>query len=63
MGDCRRVPFIDDGHLRLRVWCKDDAGTREGVAIRYGIAITIQTDGALPIYQEVQQRLRVPAIP
>jgi hypothetical protein len=57
------VPFIDDGHLRLRVWCRDDAGAPEGAAIRYGIAITIQTDAALPIYQEVEQRLRVPVIP
>lgn len=57
------IPFIDDGHLLLRVWCKDDAGVPAGVAIRYGIVITIQTEGALPIYQEVEQRLRVQAIP
>jgi hypothetical protein len=57
------VPFIDDGHLLLRVWCKDDAGLPSDVAIRYGIAITIQTDSPLPIYQEVQQRLRVQPFP
>jgi len=53
------VPFIDDGHLLLRVWCKDDAGIPPGELVRYGIVITIQSDGALPIYQEVEQRLRV----
>jgi Subtilase family len=57
------IPFIDNDHLLLRIWCKDDAGVPSDVAIRYGIAITIQTDGALPIYQEVQQRLRVQPIP
>ncbi|QEE27315.1 S8 family peptidase [Terriglobus albidus] len=57
------IPFIDDGHLLLRVWCKDDAGISAEVAIQYGIAITIQAEGALPIYQEVQQRLRVQPIP
>jgi hypothetical protein len=57
------VPFIDDGHLLLRVWCKDDAGVPSGVAIRYAIAISIQTEGAVPIYQEVEHRLRVQAIP
>jgi hypothetical protein len=57
------IPFIDNGNLLLRVWCKDDAGVQAGLAIRYGIAITIQTDAALPIYQQVEQRLRVQAIP
>jgi hypothetical protein len=60
-GD-RAVPFIDDGHLSVDVWCKDDAG---GVtdAVRYAIAITIEAGTALPVYEQVQQRLRIRAVP
>jgi hypothetical protein len=57
------IPFIDDGCLLLRLWCKDDAGLPVGESVRYAIAITIQADGALPIYQEIEQRLRVRPIP
>ena len=53
------VPFVDDGHLALRVWCKEDSGIVEGVTIRYGIAVTIEAGTALPIYEEIQARLRV----
>lgn len=52
------VPFIDDGHLGLTVWCKEDAGGVEN-AIRYGIAITIEAEAAIPIYNEIEQRLGV----
>jgi hypothetical protein len=52
------VPFIDDGHLSLRVWCKEDAGSEDG-AIRYGIAVTIEAATALPVYDEIQTRLRI----
>ena len=54
----RAVPFIDDGHLALGVWCKDDAGGVEQ-AIRYAVAVTIETETAIPVYSEIQQRLRV----
>jgi hypothetical protein len=53
------VPFIEDGHLLLRVWCKEDAGIDENDLIRYGIAITIQAETELPVYDEIQTRLRV----
>jgi hypothetical protein len=53
------VPFIDGGHLALSVWCKEDAGVDERVPIRYGIAVTIQAETALPVYAEIQQLLRV----
>jgi len=56
-GD-RAVPFIDDGYLRLRVWCKEDAGGVED-DVRYGIAITIEANSVIPIYDEIEQRLRV----
>lgn len=56
-GD-RAVPFIDDGHLSLRVWCKEDAGGIDE-SIRYGIAITIEAETSIPIYDQIEQRLRV----
>ena len=57
------VPFIDDGHLYLRVWCKEDAGVPEGDPIRYGIAVTIKAETDLRVYEEIQQRLRVRSQP
>lgn len=56
----RAAPFIDDGHLSLEVWCKDDAGSG-GAAVAYSLAVTIEAGTALPIYEEVQQRLRIRA--
>ena len=53
------VPFVDDGHLALRVWCKEDAGISDEAFIRYGIAVTIEAGTALPVYEEVQARLRI----
>jgi Subtilase family len=54
----KAVPFIDDGCLNLQVWCKEDVG---GITdeIRFGIAISIEAEGAIPIYEEIEQRLRV----
>jgi hypothetical protein len=52
------VPFIEDGHLSLQVWCKEDAGSENG-PVRYGIAVTIEAETALPVYDEIQARLRV----
>ncbi|MGH8689317.1 MAG: S8 family serine peptidase [Burkholderiales bacterium] len=54
----RAVPFVDDGHLSVRVWCKDDAGDN-GNAVRYAIAVTIEAGAPLRIYEEVRERLRV----
>ena len=54
----RAVPYINDGHLSVRVWCKDDAGN-DGNPVRYAIAITIEAGTALPIYEQVRERLRV----
>ena len=35
----------------------------EGDVVRYGIAVTIEAENALPIYEEIQQRLRVRSMP
>ncbi len=53
------VPFIDDGHLALTVWCKEDAGLIEPGPVRYGIAVTIEASTPLPIYDEIEARLRI----
>jgi hypothetical protein len=53
------VAFIEDGNLALKVWCKEDAGLAEGALVRYGIAVTIESSTPLPIYQEIQDRLRI----
>lgn len=54
----KAVPFIDDGHLNLHVWRKEDAGGVDG-DVRYGIAVTIEAEGAIPIYDQIAQRLRI----
>jgi hypothetical protein len=53
------VPFIEDGHLSLQVWSKEDAGIVENDPVRYGIAVTIEAETAIPVYDEIQARLRV----
>ena len=53
------VAFIDDGYLGIRVWCKEDAGPTTEQAIRYAIAVTIESGTALPIYEEIRERLRI----
>jgi Subtilase family len=58
----RAVPFIEDGHVVLKLWCKDDSGAIEQPA-RYAVAVTIEADGAIPVYEEIQQRLRVRSRP
>jgi hypothetical protein len=57
------VPFIDDGHVSFRVWCKEDAGARSDGLVRYAIAVTIESGTALPIYEQIKQRLLVPVHP
>lgn len=54
----KAVPFIDNGHLALHVWCKKDVGGIE-YAIRYGLAVTIEAETPIPVYDEIEQQLRV----
>lgn len=54
----KAVPFIDDGHLALQVWCKEDAGAI-GRPVRYGVAITIEAGVALAVYDEIRDRLLI----
>lgn len=53
------VAFLDDGHLSMRVWCKPDAGGDDEF-VKYGLAVSIEAGTAIPIYDEIRQRLLVP---
>ena len=55
------VSFIDDGHVGLRIVCREQAGSLDQ-SIRYGIAVTIETGEGIPIYEEVRTRLLAPRI-
>ena len=56
-GD-RAVPFVDDGHVRFLVFCREQAGALDQ-PIRYGLAVTIEAGEHVPVYQEVRQRLGI----
>jgi hypothetical protein len=53
------VPFIDEGHLSVRVWCKEDAGVLGPEPVRYAIAVTIEAGSMIPVYEQIEQRLRI----
>ncbi len=55
----KAIPFVDDGHLLLRVWCREQAGKLDQT-IRYGLAVTIEAGEAIPVYQEIRTRLGIP---
>jgi hypothetical protein len=57
----RAVAFVENGELGLQVWCKEDAGGVIG-ATRYAIAVTIEAETAISVYDEIRQRLRVAPI-
>ena len=52
------VSFVADGYLVLRIHCREQAG-RLDQSIRYGIAVTIEADRRVPVYEEVRTRLAV----
>ena len=57
-GD-RAVPFVDDGHVLFRIYCREQAGALDQ-RIRYGIAVTIEAGEGIPVYEEIRVRLAVP---
>ena len=57
-GD-KAVAFVDDGHVVLRVYCREQAGALDQ-SILYGIAVTIEAGEGIPVYEEVRARLAVP---
>lgn len=54
------VPYVDNGHLCFRVFCREQAGPLDE-PIKYGVAVTIEAGEHVPVYQEVRQRLGVRA--
>ena len=56
------VAFVDDGHVVLRVYCREQAGALDQ-NIRYGMAVTIEAGEGIPVYHEVQARLAVRVAP
>ena len=55
----KAVAFVDDGHVVLRIYCREQAGALDQ-DVRYGIAVTIAAGEGIPVYQEVRTRLAVP---
>ena len=58
----RAVAFVEDGQLGLQVWCRGDTPGTTGPT-RYAIAVTIETETAIAVYDEIRQRLRVAPLP
>ena len=56
------VPFVDDGHVLLRVFCREQAGSLDRNT-RYGVAVTIEAGEGIPVYQEIRERLAVSVAP
>ena len=54
----KAVPFIDDGHILLRIFCREQAGSLDQ-PIDYGVAVTIEAEEGIPVYEEVRARLAV----
>ena len=55
----KAVAFVDDGHVVLRIYCREQAGVLDQ-NIRYGMAVTVEAGEGVPVYQEVRARLAVP---
>ena len=58
----RAVSFVDDGHVLLRIFCREQAGALDQ-PIRYGVAVTIEAGEGIAVYGEIRARLGVPVTP
>ena len=58
----RAVSFVDDGHVLLRVVCREQAGALDQ-RVRYGAAVTIEAGEGVRVYDEIRARLGVPVTP
>ena len=52
------VPFVDDGQIQFRVFCRAQAGPLDR-EIRYGLAVTIEAGEGIPVYQDIRHRLGI----
>ena len=55
----RAVSFVDDGHVSLRIFCREQAGALDR-PVRYGAAVTIEAGDGIRVYEEIRARLGVP---
>ena len=56
------VSFVDDGHVLVRITCREQAGTLDQ-HVRYGVAVTIEAGEGIYVYDEIRTRLAVPIAP
>ncbi|MCY4201335.1 MAG: hypothetical protein OXD38_01775 [Aestuariivita sp.] len=54
----RAVAFVDGNMLALQVFCREQGGTLDQ-SIRYGLAVTIEADQSVPVYNEIRHALGV----
>lgn len=53
------VPFVEDGMIGVRVWCAGRPRLRPlDVPIKYALAVTIEAGTPLPVYEQINARLR-----
>jgi hypothetical protein len=53
----RAAAFVDGDSLSLRIWCKETAAPLDQ-EIRYGIAISLECEADIKIYEQVRDRIR-----
>ena len=56
------MSFVDDGHVSLRIFCRERAGALDR-AVRYGAAVMIEAGEGVRVYEEIRARLGVPVTP
>ena len=57
----KAVSFVDDGHVLLRIFCRERAGALDQ-PIRYGAAVTIEAGEGIAVYDEIRARLELPVV-
>ena len=57
----KAVSFVDDGHVSLRIFCREQAGSLDQ-PIRYGVAVTIEAGEGIAVYEEIRTRLGLPIV-
>ena len=57
----RAVSFVDDGHVSLRIFCREQAGALDQ-SILYGVAVTIEAGEGIAVYDEIRTRLGTPIV-
>ena len=58
----RAVSFVDDGHVSLRIFCREQAGALDR-PVRYGAAAMIEAGEGIRVYDEIRTLLGVAITP